>query len=109
MEPGESTEALDRVLDPVQRRAALGDTLLHRTLEDRREEFVLAPEVEIDRSGRDPGRARDVGHLGAEESFLGKDLGRGTEDGLTLVSGRTMSTCTRVSRGSYYGHWFGSL
>ena len=67
-------------------RRALGDRLLHRALEDRDEQVVLAAEVEVDRAGGDAGGPGDVGDLGVEEAARGEGVDGGAEDRVALVA-----------------------
>ena len=62
-----------------------GNRLFHRPLEDRDQQVVLAAEVEVDRSGRDAGAARHVGHLGIEEAARRERLDRGAKNRVALV------------------------
>ena len=66
--------------DAGERGAAFGDRLVHRALEDRDEEVVLAAEVEVDGAGGDAGGAGDVGDLGAEEAARGEGVDGGAQD-----------------------------
>ena len=53
-------------------RPPFGDRVLHRALEDRDEQVVLAPEVEVDGAGGDAGDPGDVGDLRLEEAVCGR-------------------------------------
>ena len=70
VQAGDLAQPLDRVGHAGERRAAFGDRLLHRALEDRDEQVVLAAEVEVDGAGGDAGGAGDVGDLRVEEAVL---------------------------------------
>ena len=74
-------------LTPASAARALRERLAHGALEDRREEVVLAAEVEVDGAGRDAGGAGDVGHLRVEEPALGEDIDRGAQDRVLLAEG----------------------
>ena len=93
VQPGDLAQALDadrRVAATLSR--PVGDRLLHRALEDRDEQVVLAAEVEIDRAGGDAGGAGDVGDLGVEEAARGEGVDGGAED--------ARRACRAVGRGS---------
>ena len=85
MEPGDFPQPLDRIGQGVDAPPAVGDRLLHRPLEDRDEEVVLAAEVEVDRAGGDAGGAGDVGDLGVEEAARGEGIDRGAQQRVALV------------------------
>ena len=81
----DAPQSLDQIRDSVQRRSPFRDRFAHRLLEDRGEEIVLVPEIEIDRSRHDSSRARDVSDLRVEEPSSGEELDGGPQDSVTLV------------------------
>ena len=85
VQPGNLVQALDRVGEGADAAPAVGDRLLHRALEDRDEEVVLAAEVEVDRAGGDAGGAGDVGDLGVEEAAGGEGVDGGPQQGIAFV------------------------
>src|SRR5262245_13623569 len=101
MEARESAQSLRRVADSRQRGATLGKRLAHRAFEDRREEIVLAAEVEIHGAGGHAGGARHVGNLRVEEAALGKHVNRGTENSVAL-SGRVRLGTTARGGGNWH-------
>ena len=86
MHAGEPPEALDRVVHAVQCLAGGLEPLVHRTLEDRDQQVVLAPEVQIHCAGRDTRLPRDIGDLRVEEPAAGEQLRGGFEDEVSLVT-----------------------
>ena len=80
------TEALDRVVDAVECLTDGCERLMHRALENRDQQVVLAPEVQIHGAGSHAGLPRDVGDLGVEEPSPGEQRGGGLEDQVTLLT-----------------------
>ena len=67
---------------------SLGDGGGHGLLEDRDEQVVLAPEIQVDRSSGHAGFARDVGDLRAEEAVAREYLGRRGQDAVAFIAAR---------------------
>ena len=67
---------------------AFGEHVVHRSLEDRDEQVVLALEIEVDGAGRDAGDARDIGDLRLEIPVLREHLGGRAQNQVPLVAGR---------------------
>ena len=65
--------------------APFGDRLVHRALEDRDEQVVLAAEIEVDGAGGDARGAGDVGDLRVEEAARGEDVDGGADQRVALV------------------------
>ena len=84
--------------------ASGGDRLLHRFLEDRDQQVVLASEVQIDRACGDAGRARHVGHLCIEEAACREGRGGGPQQGIALVGFVRRSGGRTGTAGSGDGH-----
>ena len=80
--------------------AAVRDRLPHRPLEDRDQQVVLAPEVEVDGAGGDAGGARDVGDLGVEEAARGEGVDGGAQDGVALVRAFGRAVVATARRGA---------
>ena len=66
--------------------AAFCDRLGHRALEDRDEQIVLAPEIEIDGSGREAGGAGDIRDLCIEKAAGGECVDGGAQQRIPLVA-----------------------
>ena len=88
------------------------DRVLHRLLEDRDEQVVLAAEVQVDGAGGDPGGSCDVRNLSIEEAACGEGFDRRAQQGVALVDllgagagGRRrlaamgMNECSFIARG----------
>jgi hypothetical protein len=73
VEAGDAAEPFNGVRDVDQCGPSFGDGVLHRPLEDRHQQVVLAAEVEVDCTGRDAA-TRDVGDLGLEVAVLANTL-----------------------------------
>ena len=99
MQVRELAEPLRRIGDAGNRLAAFGEHLVHRSLEDRDEQVVLALEVEVDGAGRDAGDARDVGDLRLEIAVLGEDLRGCAQDRIPLLAGRRPAAGRRSDAG----------
>jgi hypothetical protein len=65
--------------------AALGEHLVHRALEDRDQQVVLALEIEVNGARRHAGDARHVSHLRLEIAVLREHLGGRAQDEIALV------------------------
>src|ERR1043165_5620286 len=78
-------QPIDRLLDRGELSAPLGYELLHRPIEDRMQDLVLALEVKINGPVRDSGLARNICDLGAKVTAPGKDLCRRTEDRFAFI------------------------
>ena len=85
MEARDLPQPLDGIVERGEALTAVGDRLLHRPLENRDEEVVLAAEVEIDRAGGDACGAGDVGDLGVEEAARGEGVDGGAKERVALV------------------------
>ena len=84
VQPRDAAQARFRV-QPLECRPALGDGRSHRALEDRHEQVVLAPEIEINGARRDAGGPGDISHLCVEETVARERLDGGGQDSFPLV------------------------
>ena len=75
-----------RVVERRDAAAPFGDRFGHRALEDRDEQVVLAPEVEVDGAGGDAGGAGDVGDLRIEIAAGGEGVDGGAQERVAFVA-----------------------
>ena len=80
MEVRQFAEPRRGIRDVLNGGAPLGEHVVHRPLEDRHEQVVLALEIEIDGPCGHARHPRDVGDLGLEVAVLREDLGCCAQD-----------------------------
>ncbi len=100
MQPRDLAQPIVRAAESRDALPSLRDGLLHRALEDRDEEVVLAAEIQIDGSGGDARGAGDVGDLGVEESVCREGVDGGAQECVALVES---VGCGRDGTGSARG------
>ena len=86
VEPGDAAQprgGVGKRLDPA---APFRDRLGHRALEDRDEQVVLAPEIEVDGARREAGRAGDVRDLRVEVAARGEGVDGRPQQRVSLVA-----------------------
>jgi hypothetical protein len=85
VKPSDFPESIERMGVSLQTAPARLDGFLHRPLENRNQQVVLAAEIEVDRAGRDARRTRHVGDLGVEKAARREGFDGGPQNGVASI------------------------